>query len=148
MLLAKNLAAIMQLTENLTETRWRWKPDPNEWCLLEVLAHVRASADLNQYRIFGILAVDEPVFPTIHPRLEWQMIVPYTQLSSEKSLLVYRLQREELLLSLQALDEAGWNRTGAWDGRTHSIYLIARTMALHEPEHFDQIRMLVEQSGQ
>jgi hypothetical protein len=146
--LAANLAHLCAQYEGLTDDQAAWRPDKGEWSLLELLAHLRSSADLNQFRIFAMLAVNQPALPAIHPRLEWQLIVPYARLSLHKSLAACRLQREELLITLAALDEAGWSRAGTWDGRRYSIYQVARSMALHEAEHFEQMGRLIAGPGQ
>jgi hypothetical protein len=145
-LLAENLPHITQRTANLAEVRYTWKPNPQEWSLIELLAHLRSSADLNHFRIYAMLAVDNPILPTIHPRLEWQKIVPYPRLPYAKSLAAYTLQREELLIVLASLAEADWSRSGTWENRRYSIYLVARSMGLHEQEHFEQMERLVEGS--
>jgi hypothetical protein len=145
--LAANLTHFCAQCEGLTDDQAAWRPDTGEWSLLELLAHLRSSADLNQFRIFAMLAVDQPALPAIHPRLEWQPIVPYARLALHKSLAAYRLQREELLATLAALDEVGWGRAGIWDGRHYSIYRVARSMALHEEEHFEQMQRLIAGSG-
>jgi hypothetical protein len=143
-LLTENPVRIAGTTEHLKESQLHWKPDDQEWSLAELLAHLRSSADLNHFRIYAMLAVDNPTLPTIHPRLDWLKIVPYTRLPYPKSLAAYMLQREELLIVLGALDQSGWNRSGTWNNHTYSIYLVARSMALHEEEHFEQVERLVE----
>lgn len=143
--LAHNLHYITDITAGLTDNQCHHKPFQDEWSLIEVLAHLRSSADLNHFKIYAMLATNTPIIPAIHPRLEWQKIVPYTQIAYSKSLMAYSLQREELLTTLRSIHADDWKRTGTWDNRTYSVYLVARSMALHEEEHFEQIDNLVNQ---
>lgn len=142
-MLHENIVHLTQLLANIPEEIANSQPTPHDWSLAQVIAHLRSSADLNQFKIFAMLATDTPHIPAIHPRLEWQKIVPYTQRRLAQSLMAYQLQREELLIVLRGLDEAGWNRGGVWDGRSYTIYLVARSMALHERDHFMQIEALL-----
>ena len=141
--LAHNQTIIAEKLAHVPESSAHIKPNPHEWSLIEVVSHLRSCADLAQFRIFAMLAVDTPHLPAIHPRMDWQKIVPYSHLTLQKSLMAYTLQREELLITLRGLNEAGWMRTGIWDNHAYSIYLVARTMALHEPEHFEQLDSLI-----
>jgi DinB superfamily len=116
--LRDNAATLAQHTAQMSAAQALWQPTPNEWCLAQVLAHLRASADLNHFRASAILAVDQPTLPTIHPRLEWQPIVPYARMPYAQALLGYQQQRQELLWTLADLEADRWARRGTWDGRT------------------------------
>lgn len=143
-LLAENVQRIVTLASDTDAVRSQWKPAPKEWSLREVIAHLRSSADINHFRIITMLATDTPTLPDVHPRNEWQRVVPYAQLDVAESLRAYQQQRRELLMMLGGLDEMGWKREGSWGGRRYSIYLVARSMALHEPAHLEQIMALVK----
>ncbi|HRF98814.1 MAG TPA: DinB family protein, partial [Aggregatilineales bacterium] len=118
--LAQNQTIITEKLAHVPESSVHIKPNDHDWSLIEVVSHLRSCADLAHFRIFAMLSVDTPHLPTIHPRMEWQKIVPYTHLPLQKSLMAYALQREEMLITLRGLDEGRWMRTGIWENRAYS----------------------------
>lgn len=115
---------------------------PGQWSPLEILAHLRACADVWTYSIYSMLAADHPTLPDIHPR-RWAKVVPYLSLDFHRSLHTFTLQRVELLATLQSLPEASWARSAHIADRQHTVFSQARRMAKHEVEHCEQIEAVL-----
>lgn len=57
-------AALLTLTQNLPAEAWNFAPAPGEWCLTEVLCHLRdVEAEVNLPRLEKILAEENPFLP-------------------------------------------------------------------------------------
>jgi hypothetical protein len=112
---------------------------PDEWSPADVLAHVRASQDILEPRIFQILVRDNPPLPAFDDRL-WAEVARYVTLPVIESLEAMRLRRNELVRALRAISEADWQRTGTHELRGPlTVFAIASHIADHEEEHVAQI---------
>jgi hypothetical protein len=66
-LLAATPARITDLTEGLSPTQLLTPPEPASWSARDVLAHLRACADMWGNYIGMILAEDRPTFRAVNP---------------------------------------------------------------------------------
>ena len=114
---------------------------PEEWSARDVLAHLRACADVFSWHIYVMLAVDNPTLPYVHPN-NWMSIQGYTLLSFADNLASFKLNRQHLLRKLSSLTLQEWQRTGIIKERNHTVFGEARRMALHEEGHFKQLASL------
>lgn len=112
---------------------------PGEWSPLEVLAHVRASNDILEPRLFQILVRDNPTLFSFDER-RWMEVARYTFIPVTESLAAMRLKRRDLVRALRALKPEGWQRTGEHEvsGRI-SVLDVASYIARHEEEHLAQL---------
>ena len=131
--------ALRMMTAKLSEDDLHWSPGKKDWSLVEVLAHVRACADVWTYSIHTMLVENQPALPLIDER-RWAKTLGYAALSFEASFTAFVVQRGELLRLLRGLTPDQWERTGQIEGRSHSVFSQARRMALHEVEHLQQCR--------
>ena len=67
-LLAAAPSHIVAATADLNATQLRAAPAPEQWSANDVLAHLRACADVWGGCIATILAQDEPTFRAVNPR--------------------------------------------------------------------------------
>lgn len=118
------------------------RPDPNSWSVNEVLAHLRACADVWGFDIDRMLAQDAPTLLFRHPN-DRLGETDYPELDFETSLAAYCEQREEFLLKLKSLEIKDWHRGAEIQDRTHTVFSQARRMALHEQGHWEQIEAAV-----
>lgn len=126
----------------LNESRLRWRPAPDEWCLKEIAAHLRDAETLYQRQI-DIIARER------EPRLPYEAIdmLPFERDYREeplaKLLNEYEAAREETVWLLRLLGEEEWQRCGLhpYRGRI-SIYDIAYELHQHDLEHLYQARKL------
>ena len=140
--LADTVPALLNMTSGLGADELSWSPGPKEWSVVEILAHLRACADVWSYSIYAMLTENQPVFPLIDER-RWAKTLGYATLSFEVSISTFTSQRADLLRTLAKLDGQQWERTCQIEGRNHSVFSQMRRMALHEVEHWQQFQEVV-----
>lgn len=130
------------LTDGLTSAQLRTAPAPDEWSANDVLAHLRACADMWGKSIMAMLAEDTPTLRAVNPRT-WIKQTNYRELDFQPSLHAFAMQRAELMAVLKPLPAAGWSRsaivTGAGRPLTLTVLSYAQRLALHERPHIKQI---------
>ena len=117
------------------------QPAPGEWSAVEVLAHLRAAAEVFSHSIYMFLLDDAPVIPYIHPNQWWHM-QGYSEISFDENLQMFELNRRHLLRKLRSLTPSTWERSGTIKTQTRTVYGEMRRMALHEKGHYGQIQAL------
>src|SRR5215469_15435967 len=83
-------------SRGLSEKELNWKPAADSWSANEVLAHLRACANVWGGTIMKILTQDNPTFRHVSPRT-WIRKTNYLDLDFKVSFLAFRKQREDLL---------------------------------------------------
>jgi hypothetical protein len=138
---------IAALIEGLEPAKLQTAPDHDEWSASDVLAHLRACADMWGGRILAMIAEDMPTLRAINPRT-WINQTDYLDLGFQSSLDEFTCQRRELLAVLEPLPVEGWSReaimTGAGKPLVKSVHFEADGLARHERAHVKQIGRIVE----
>lgn len=146
-MLAAAPARIAELTRGLTPEQLRAAPAPGEWSANDVLAHLRACADVWGGGIRTILSEDRPTFKAINPRA-WITKTDYLDLDFQQSLRAFTTQRAHLLAVLEPLSPTDWLReatvTGAGKPLTRTVLYYADSLAVHERPHLKQIARIAE----
>jgi len=141
-MLAEGPARFTILTKDLTPAQLRPKPSLDEWSANDVLAHLRACADVWGKCIETILAQNNPTIRAINPRT-WIDSTDYLQLEFQVSLGAFIKQRKALLKRLEPLAPKDWSRTatvtGAGKPLVRTVHFYAQWMASHERPHIKQI---------
>lgn len=114
------------------------QPAPGEWSAVEVLAHLRAYADVFSHAIDMFLLEDGPTIPYVDPN-KWWGIQGYSAISFDENWQIFELNRRHLLRKLRALKPNQWERSGTIKTQTRTVYGEMRRMALHEKGHESQI---------
>jgi hypothetical protein len=144
-LLAATPSRLAALTDSLAPAQLRTSPAPDEWSANDVLAHLRACADMWGASIMAMLAEEMPTIRAINPRT-WIKKTNYHELDFQPSLRAFAMQRAELLAALESLPPAGWSRAAMVRGAGKPLELTvldyARRMALHERPHVKQIERI------
>ena len=119
---------------------------PTEWSLNDILAHLRACADMWGGYIRKILAEDWPTYRAANPTT-WIKQTNYPELEFRRSLRTYTAQQAELLALLRPLPPKAWSRsatvTGAGKPRQRTVFTYAQWLANHEQSHFRHIDQLI-----
>lgn len=126
----------------------RWKPAPDSWSIHEVLAHLRACADVWGAAMREILDEHSPTFRYVSPR-GYLRKTDYLDLEFAASFRAFRKQREELLDVLRSLSQDAWSRRAlvkATQVREETVLSYAQRLAVHEAGHGDQIDRILEAS--
>ena len=130
-------------TAGLSEEQLRWSPSKKDWSIVEVLAHLRACAEIWSFSMYAMLTENNPTLPLLDER-RWAKAAQYTTFDFQHAFQVFCLQRQELLTVLKALDFETWGRSANIENRNHTIFSQVRRMALHETEHLDQLQALLD----
>jgi DinB superfamily len=137
---------IAELTADLPAARLRAEPEPGEWSVVEVLAHLRSCADVWGGHIAAILAEDHPTRRAVNPRT-WIRDKDYADQEFGASLRAYAAQRAELLGLVRPLPEEAWSRAMTLVGAGEPLVLDIRSYATklfrHERPHLKQIARAV-----
>lgn len=133
---------IAALTADLLPTQLRAAPAPDAWSVNDVLAHLRACADMWGNCIARMLSEDRPTLRAVDPRT-WIEETDYRKQGFQPSFHAFATQRTALLAVLAPLPPAGWSRaatvTGAGKPLERTVLFYARWLARHERTHVKQI---------
>lgn len=147
-MLAATPGRIASLTANAPTASLCISPRPGEWSANEVLAHLRACADMWGGCIKAILAEDHPTLRAVNPRT-WIKKTDYRESNFAPSLQAFTMQRTDLLAVLQVLSPEGWLRgatvTVAGKPFERTVQFYAEWLATHERPHVKQIERIVKQ---
>jgi hypothetical protein len=140
-------ARLAAATAGLKPEQLQAAPRLGEWSANEVLAHLRACADVWGQAIAAILAEDMPVLRAVNPRT-WIEQTNYRALAFRRSLRAYTAQRAALLDVLAPQPPAGWARTarvvGAGKPLTRTVQDYAQWLATHERPHLKQVERIAQ----
>jgi len=121
-------------------------PNPDEWSANDVLAHLRACADVWGGCIATIISEEKPTLRAVNPRT-WITQTDYCELDFRPSLRAFATQRAGLLRVLRSLPHEDWERaaTVAGAGRVleRSVLFYARWLTEHERPHIKQIERII-----
>lgn len=131
--------------EGLQPVQLHIPPSEGEWSANQVLAHLRACADVRGGAIPRILDEERPRIRTTDPR-SYLLTTDYLDLGFVHSFEAFSQQRSELLRLLQSLPAEGWTRHaiifGAGAPKEWSIHFYADWVARHERPHVKQIEAI------
>jgi hypothetical protein len=137
---------IAACTFGLVEAQLSRRPTPRDWSAIEILAHLRACADLWSHSIYAMLVIEKPHLPDFDER-RWAKAARYTTLGFHASFQTYSLERQQLLVVFRWLSPEDWSKTALIGNRLHSVFSQARRIAKHEAEHCAQMEAQISGSG-
>jgi len=144
--LADTPPRIAALTADLGPAQLRTALPDGGWSANEVLAHLRACADVWGDCIVAMIAHDRPTLRALNPRT-WIRKTDYPDQDFRPSLHAFATQRTALLAVLEPLAPEGWSRaatvTGAGKPLERTVLSYARWMAGHERPHLKQLERIV-----
>ena len=133
-LLAETPPRIAALTAGLAPAQLHTTPNHDEWSANDVLAHLRACADVWGNCVLVMIAEDTPTLRAVNPRT-WIKKTDYLELDFRPSLRSFATQRAELLAVLEPLPPEGWSRaatvTGAGKLLERTVLSYAQWLARH-----------------
>src|SRR4051812_14325582 len=129
-------------THGLADAQLHARPSADAWSANEILAHLRACADVWGGSITAMIERDHPTLRYASPRT-WIRRTRYPELPFEGSLQAFVAQRAALVQTLASLTIDDWSRgaacTGTTRGRAQTILSYVRRIVDHEREHRAQI---------
>lgn len=145
-LLAQTPPRIAVLTDGLSSAPLHVSPKPGDWSANDVLAHLRACADVWGDCIAEIIRLDKPTLRAVNPR-SWIKRTDYLDQEFHSALRAFATQRTLLLTLLEPLPRKGWSRsatiTGAGSPLKRTVFSYAGWLATHERPHTKQIERIV-----
>ena len=146
-LLAATPSSLADLTKDISPAQLVTPPERGEWSARDVLAHLRACADMWGKYITVILSEDRPTFKAVN-LTTWIKKTDYREQEFRPSLQAFTAQRAELLGVLRPLPPKAWSRvatvTGAGKPRERTVRTYAQWLANHEQSHIKQIERIVD----
>lgn len=148
-LLEATPSRIAALTAGLAPARLH-KAKRDDWSANDVLAHLRACADMWGNCVVAMIAEDKPTLRAVNPRT-WIKQTNYLELEFRPSFRSFAKQRADLLAVLKPLPAKGWSRsatvTGAGAVLQRTVLFYAQWLARHERPHVKQIERIVKTSS-
>lgn len=122
-------------------------PEPGEWSVAEVLAHLRSCADVWGEAIETIVVNDHPTIRAVNPTT-WIETTDYRELGFGPSLRAFTRQRDRQSALLGHLRNEGWSRSATVLGAGKPLELTAHSyadrLARHERAHWRQVEKTLE----
>ena len=144
--LAETPLRIAALTADLAPAQLNTAPARNQWSANDVLAHLRACADIWGNCMMTMIGEDRPTLRAVNPR-SWIDKTNYLNLEFRPSLRAFARQRADLLAVLDQLPRKGWSRvasvTGAGAVLERTVLFYGRWLAGHERPHVKQVAHIV-----
>jgi DinB superfamily len=141
---------IARITRGCSGRQLHRKPEPDAWSAQEILAHLRACAEVWGRSIERMLAEDHPTIRYLSPR-GWIKRTDYLEHGFQDSLRAFRHRRVQLVKTLSELDAVDWSRRATFTattlGREATVLSYARRIADHEAQHMDQLQRTVKRQG-
>jgi len=145
----KSPRQIAAAVSGLPDKVLRYKPSPDKWSILEILAHLADMEILYAYRSRQILADKAPAIAPIEPD-DWGRHLGYIDTPASESVALSGLMRHHNLRLLRRLNAADLQK-GAFHPelkRQLTLEEIMGMMVRHGPNHLEQIEKLKKAAAQ
>jgi hypothetical protein len=121
------------------------RPEAGEWCISEVLCHMRdVDVEVNLPRLRTVLGVENPFIPGVDTD-PWAEERNYIQQDGARALQNFMVARGHLVNFLESIEPGDWNRPSrhAIFGPTH-FYELVGIIAAHDRLHIRQVRKVLD----
>jgi len=141
---------LSDFTAGLTQAQLHTRPEPGEWSVTDILAHLRSCSDMWGAAIETITSADHPTIRAVSPRT-WIKSTDYPEQDFAPSLRAFTSQRDQLLAKLESLPGEGWLRSatvvGGGPPLELTVHRYAYRLARHERTHWQQVLKTVRAVG-
>lgn len=123
---------------------WECAPAPGEWCLTEVVCHLRdVEREVHQQRFRSLIEEGETFLPGVVAD-DWVEERAYREQHGPTALDHFLEARRETLALLRNLEDAAWQRQGqhAFFGPT-TLHELLNLAVQHDAAHWEQINHLL-----
>jgi hypothetical protein len=137
-------AAVSALSDRIL----RYKPAPNRWCILEILAHLADMELLYAYRMRQMLADKKPVLAPIDQD-DWVNNLGYLDESPAELVALYSLNRHHNLQLLRRIKPTDLEKSAYHPELQKNVSLAeyVEKMGTHGGNHLQQIERLKQQAA-
>jgi hypothetical protein len=132
----------------LPEKTLRYKPAPEKWCILEILAHLADVEIVFGYRIRQILAApNSPIVPM--DQEAWARNLGYLETSPAEMIALYGVNRHANLQILRRLEVADLGKSAFHPqlNREWKLAEIVEKLDTHSAKHLEQIEALKKRAS-
>jgi hypothetical protein len=143
-LLAEAPRRIAATTDGVDSVRLHLRTADEPWSVNDILAHLRASADVRERFIEDMLTLDRPVLRYVSPR-SFLRKTNYLEVTFGSSFQAYETQRARLLRRLDGLPIDAWSRSATIRDRAETVATYVHFLTSHETVHCDQIESLLRE---
>jgi len=120
-LLAGAPRRISKATNGVSNSRLMFHTEEEPWSIIDILAHLHASADVRERYIQAMLTQDDPTMRWVSPRTYIKK-TNYLEVPFADSFTVYKKQRKALLATLKDLSLKGWSRSANIKKRSETVF--------------------------
>lgn len=139
-ILSSTSGHLARLLEGVPKEEWSRRPVPDQWSIIEILAHMADSELVHGFRIRLILEGWGPPIQSIDQDA-WVRLTRYMDQDPGLSLECIRINRARLVALLERLPKEGWECCGTHSERgRESVRQIVNMLAGHDLAHMKQIR--------
>lgn len=144
----KSPKEIAAAVSGLPDKVLRYKPAPDKWCILEILAHLADMEILYAYRLRQMLADKKPVIAPIDQD-DWARNLGYMESSPPELVALYGLNRHHNLRLLRRLKPADLEKSAFHPEykQDMTVATIVERMGGHGANHLAQIERLKKEAG-
>lgn len=143
----KSPKQVAAAVSGLPEKVLRYKPAPEQWCILEILGHLADVEIVYAYRLRQMLADKKPVIAPMDPN-DWARNLAYMDTPPAELIALYGLNRHANLRLLQRLKPADLGRS-AFHPETKKYFTVAELvekMGTHGASHLAQMERLKKEA--
>lgn len=141
---------LASLSKGLDQARLHSRSKEEPWSANDILAHLRACADVWGKSIVAMLTQNHPTLRYVSPRT-WMKKTNYPEQEFHISLEAFTQQRMELLAMLNRLKLEDWSRGATFKattkGQQQTVLRYAQRLARHESEHCTQLKNLLQSTS-
>jgi hypothetical protein len=146
--LVEPLRALPRVLEDelkgITEAQAAFRPAPDQWCIRELVGHLRDAAEVYHKRLYMMATQTDPVLEP-YDQEAFAREHGYMERPIDEMLVELRTFRAETVQLLTTLVNWNWARTGQHlEAGRMSIRQIVEHMVEHEADHVEEIRRLRE----
>ena len=144
----KSPKQIAAAVSGLPEGTLRYKPAPDKWCILEILAHLADMEILYAYRMRQMIADKNPVLAVIDQD-DWARNLGYMEESPAELVALYGLNRYHTLQLLRRLKIEDLQKSAYHPELQKDVTLekYVEMMSGHGANHLQQIERLKKEAG-
>src|SRR5579862_1277995 len=144
----KSPKQVAAAVSGLSDKVLRYKPLPDKWCILEILAHLADVEIIYGYRFRQMLADKEPVIAPIDQDA-WARNLGYMESSPPELVALYGLNRHATVQLLRRLKESDLKKSARHPEKDHPVTVAdyVQMMSKHGPNHLEQIERLKKAAG-
>jgi len=144
----KSPKQIAAAVSGLPDKVLRYKPGPDRWCILEILAHLADVEVIYAFRLRQMLAEKKPVIAPVDQD-DWARHLGYMEETPAELVALYGLNRHHSVQLLRRLKPADLEK-GAFHPELQRHFTVAellRRIGVHGSSHLEQIERLKKEAG-